>query len=126
MPAIYGVGRGSLLAPILLALGFSAYEVAPAPLTATFLTSIAGVGTYQMLQLTHGGAIAPEWILGAWMGAGGFLGSYVGARLQRRLPEASLRRLLGLIACVIAARYVDQNTNPGSPRRPVHPAHSQP
>ena len=44
---IYGVGGGSLLAPILIAAGFSAYEVAPATLTTTFLTSIAGIITYQ-------------------------------------------------------------------------------
>jgi uncharacterized membrane protein YfcA len=103
---IYGVGGGSLLAPILLAAGFSAYQVAPATLAATFLTSLVGIATYQVLQLTHGGSIAPDWALGAFLGAGGFLGSYAGARLQRHLPEVALRRLLGLIACLIAARYI--------------------
>jgi hypothetical protein len=44
--------------------------------------------------------------LGAFLGAGGFLGSYLGARLQSRLPERALRRLLGSIACVVAARYI--------------------
>jgi len=102
---IYGIGGGSLLAPILIAAGFSAYEVAPATLLATFLTSIAGIATYQLLQVTHGGAVAPDWILGMSMGLGGFLGSYAGARLQSRLPEDSLRRLLGLVACLVAARY---------------------
>jgi len=103
---IYGVGGGSLLAPILIAAGFSVYEVAPATLSATFLTSIGGIVAFQVLQLTHGGSIAPDWSLGAWIGAGGFAGSYLGARLQRRLPETGLRRLLGLIACLIALRYV--------------------
>lgn len=103
---IYGVGGGSLLAPLLLAIGFSAYQVAPATLAATFLTSIAGVGTYVVLQQTGSGAIGPEWALGAFLGAGGFAGSYLGARLQRHLPETTLRRLLGLIACLVAARYV--------------------
>ncbi len=60
---IYGIGGGSILAPILLALGYSAYEVAPATLAATFLTSIGGIVTYQVLQTTHGGAIAPT---GRW------------------------------------------------------------
>ena len=60
---IYGIGGGSILAPILLALGYSAYEVAPATLAATFLTSIGGIVTYQVLQATHGGAIAPT---GRW------------------------------------------------------------
>ena len=102
---IYGIGGGSLLAPVLIASGFSAYEVAPATLLATFLTSIVGIATFAVLQVTQGGAIAPEWILGISMGLGGFAGSYAGARLQSRLPEASLRRLLGLVACLVAARY---------------------
>jgi len=86
---IYGIGGGSLLAPLLLAVGFSAYQV---------------------LQLTHGGAIAPDWALGVWLGAGGFAGSYLGARLQRHVPEAGLRRLLGLVACLVAARYLQEAT----------------
>jgi hypothetical protein len=39
---LYGIGGGSLLAPILLAAGLSAYDVAPATLPATFLTSMRG------------------------------------------------------------------------------------
>jgi len=95
--------------------GASVYEVAPATLAATFLTSIAGICTYQALQLTHSGAIAPQWVLGAFLGAGGFAGSYCGARLQRRLPERSLRRLLGLIACLVAARYLQTAFSPSGP-----------
>jgi uncharacterized membrane protein YfcA len=94
------------LAPILLMMGFTAFEVAPATLAATFLTSLAGIATYQVLQITHGGTIAPDWALGAFLGAGGFAGSYLGARLQRHVPELALRRLLGVIACAVAARYV--------------------
>jgi hypothetical protein len=103
---IYGIGGGSLLAPILLAVGFSAYEVAPATLASTFLTSVVGVATYQVLEATRGGTIAPDWVLGAFLGVGGFVGSYLGARLQRHLPEHALRRLLGGVACAIAVRYV--------------------
>ena len=117
---VYGIGGGSILAPILLAVGYSAYEVAPATLAATFLTSVAGVVTYQVLQITHGGAIAPDWVLGAFLGAGGFAGSYLGARLQARLPERTLRRLLGVIACVVGLRYVQTGIQqpPSSP--PAH------
>jgi hypothetical protein len=104
---IYGIGGGSLLAPILLAAGFSAYEVAPATLTSTFVTSVVGIAAYEVLEVTQGGPIAPDWVLGGFLGVGGFAGSYVGARLQRRLPERAIRRLLGGIACVIAVRYVE-------------------
>src|SRR5271167_3634469 len=79
---IYGIGGGSLLAPVLIASGFSAYEVAPATLLATFLTSIAGIATFETLLLTQGGSVTPEWRLGISMGLGGFVGSYAGARLQ--------------------------------------------
>jgi uncharacterized membrane protein YfcA len=89
---IYGIGGGSLLAPLLVGLGFSVVEVAPAALASTFLTSIVGVVTYTILSLRHSGSIAPVWVVGLAMGAGGLLGGYVGAGLQPRLPEALLRR----------------------------------
>ena len=61
---------------------------------------------YQVLQLEHGGTIAPEWSLGLTMGAAGLVGSYVGAHLQARMPEALIRRLLGVLVLVIAVRYL--------------------
>ena len=62
---------------------------------------------------------APE-ALGAFLGAGGFLGSYLGARLQSHLPERALRRLLGSIACVVAARYIRTATVPTHSTPPAH------
>jgi uncharacterized membrane protein YfcA len=115
---IYGIGGGSILAPLLIGWGFSAYEVAPATLLATFITSIAGIAAYEALQLVHGGSIAPEWGLGLCIGIGGFAGSYLGARVQSRLPETSLRRLLGLVACLTAIRYAQEAIQ--------HPARPQP
>jgi uncharacterized protein len=119
------MGGGSILAPVLIVLGYSVYEVAPATLTATFLSSLVGIGTYQVLQAVHGGTIAPQWILGAWLGAGGFAGSHCGARLQRHLPERNLRRLLGLIACLVAARYLQTAATGASPH-PQPARHAQP
>ena len=96
--------------------GYLAYEVAPATLTATFVTSAAGIATSQVLQSTIEPLLHQNGLL-ASLGAGGFLGSYCGARRQRRLPETSLRRLLGLIACRVALRYlqtaVEQTAAPG-------------
>jgi uncharacterized membrane protein YfcA len=102
---IYGIGGGSILAPILLGLGFAAVEVAPAALVATFLTSIAGLATFGALSL-HGDGSAPDWIVGLSLGAGGLAGSYAGAALQPHLPERGLRRLAGLLAVAIGLRYV--------------------
>lgn len=116
--------KASPFAPVLIALGFNVYEVAPATLAATFLTSIVGIATYQVLQLSHGGAIAPEWVLGAFLGAGGFAGSYCGARLQSRLPEGGLRLLLGCVACLVAARYFEMAAT-GTARPPKALPHSR-
>jgi uncharacterized protein len=78
-----------------------------------------------VLQAVHGGTIAPQWILGACLGAGGFAGSYCGARLQSHLPERNLRRLLGLIACLVAARYLQTAAAGATSDRPsAH--HAQP
>jgi uncharacterized protein len=102
---IYGIGGGSILGPILVGLGYTVIEVAPAALAATFLTSVAGVATYALLSLGTSGDIAPDWIVGIALGAGGLAGSYVGVSLQERLPEILLRRGLGLLALVLGLRY---------------------
>ena len=60
------------------------------------------------------------WALGAFLGAGGFAGSHLGARLQRHLPERTLRRLLGLIACLVAVRYVQTSLQPSPHSRATH------
>jgi uncharacterized membrane protein YfcA len=102
---IYGIGGGSILGPILVGFGFSVFEVAPAALTATFLTSIAGVLTYTLLNIGGSGDIAPDWALGVGMGIGGLAGAYLGVRLQTQLPEQLLRRGLGVLALALGLRY---------------------
>jgi uncharacterized membrane protein YfcA len=102
---IYGIGGGSVLGPILVGLGYTVLEVAPAALTATFLTSIAGVATFALLGLSGSGDVAPDWTLGIAIGLGGLGGTYLGARLQTRLPETLLRRGLGVLALGLGLRY---------------------
>jgi uncharacterized protein len=102
---IYGIGGGSILGPILVGLGFSVFEVAPAALAATFLTSVAGVLAFALLSVAGNGDLAPDWALGIGMGIGGLAGAYLGARLQSRLPEELLRRGLGLLALALGLRY---------------------
>lgn len=102
---IYGVGGGSILGPILVGMGFTVFEVAPAALATTFVTSIAGVLAYAVLSLGFEGDVAPDWILGLAMGAGGLGGAYLGATFQARLPENLLRRGLGILALALGVRY---------------------
>ncbi|MGI8447709.1 MAG: sulfite exporter TauE/SafE family protein [Streptosporangiaceae bacterium] len=103
---IYGIGGGSILAPVLIGTGRPASEVAPAALASTFVTSVAGVVTFTVLSLHQRGAVAPDWPTGLALGAGGLAGAYTGARIQSRLPDQLIRRLLGILVVAIAGRYL--------------------
>ena len=103
---IYGIGGGSILAPVLIGTGRPPSEVAPAALASTFVTSVAGVVTFTVLSLHHSGPVAPDWPTGIALGAGGLAGSYAGARIQSRLPDGLIRRLVGILVVAIACRYL--------------------
>ena len=60
---IYGIGGGSILAPLLIGSGRPASEVAPATLTAMLITSIAGVATFLVLSNSHHGRLR---LTGVW------------------------------------------------------------
>jgi uncharacterized membrane protein YfcA len=103
---IYGIGGGSILAPILIGSGRSAVEVAPAALASTFVTSVGGVITFTLLSVSRHGSVAPDWPTGIALGVGGLAGGYTGARLQSRLPDLLIRRLVGVLVIAIGARYL--------------------
>jgi uncharacterized protein len=105
---IYGIGGGSILGPILVGRGMSVAQIAPAALASTFVTSLTGAATYGLLALVTTGDIAPNWAVGLVCGLGGLLGGYLGARLQRHLPERVLRSLLGVLATGLAVLYLAQ------------------
>jgi hypothetical protein len=103
---IYGIGGGSILAPVLIGSGRKPAEVAPAALASTFVTSVAGVITFTILSVHHSGSVAPDWPTGIALGVGGLAGAYTGARIQSRLPDALIRRLVGVVVLAIGARYL--------------------
>jgi uncharacterized protein len=103
---IYGIGGGSILSPILIGTGRPPKEVAPAALASTFVTSVAGVVTFAILSVHHHGSVAPDWPTGTALGIGGLAGAYTGARIQRRLPDDLIRRVMGILVIAIGARYL--------------------
>jgi uncharacterized protein len=103
---IYGIGGGSILAPALIGSGRPPADVAPAALASTFVTSIAGVVTFTILSAHQHGSVAPDWPTGVALGIGGLAGAYTGARLQKRLPDALIRRLVGILVIAIGVRYL--------------------
>lgn len=106
---IYGIGGGSILSPILVGRGNPVATVAPAALTSTFVTSIAGAATYVALALTTTGRdIAPDWTIGVISGLGGLCGGSLGAHPQPMLPEKALRAGLGVLAIATAVLYLTQ------------------
>jgi len=109
---IYGIGGGALIAPFLVVVvGLPLYTVAGACLLATFVTSIAGVAFFELLGFTSlgaGAAVRPDWALGALFGIGGLFGTYLGARIQKFLPERWIRLVLGVLVTGLAFGYIGQ------------------
>jgi uncharacterized membrane protein YfcA len=106
----YGIGGGAIIAPFLVAFfGLPIYTIAGAALLGTFVTSIAGVVFYTLIApyYAHTGlAIAPDWFLGGLFGAGGFVGMYCGARLQKYVPAKIIKILLGLAISFLSIKYI--------------------
>jgi uncharacterized membrane protein YfcA len=109
---IYGIGGGALIAPFLVVvMGLPLYSVAGACLFATFATSLAGVAFFELLGLTSLGAgapVRPDWALGTLFGIGGLVGTYIGARLQKFLPERWIRLVLGVLVTGLGLGYIGQ------------------
>jgi hypothetical protein len=87
-------------APVLIGDGHPTAKAAPAALASTFVTSAVGVVTFTLLAAHHHGR-PPDWPTGILLGIGGLAGGYVGARLQHRLPEAAIRRGLGVVVVAV-------------------------
>jgi len=98
---IYGIGGGAIMAPVLLAFfHLPAYVFAGATLFATFLTSVIGVIVYTIF------GNGPDFLLGLLFGAGGGIGLYISAKLQKYFPQKLMRILLAIIILFIAFRYI--------------------
>ncbi|MCL6447350.1 MAG: sulfite exporter TauE/SafE family protein [Armatimonadetes bacterium] len=109
---VYGIGGGAIIAPFCVSiLGLPVYTVAGAALAGTFLTSIAGVAFYSVLAMTAAGStanVAPDWLLGALFGAGGLLGTYCGAYIQKYLKETIVKGIMAALILFLALRYILQ------------------
>jgi uncharacterized membrane protein YfcA len=106
---IYGIGGGAVLAPVLIGSGRRPSEVAPATLASTLVTSVAGVLTFVLLSLHAPGAVAPDFDDGLALGIGGLAGGYTGARLQARMPEVLIRRLVGVLVLGIGTYFLSSS-----------------
>jgi uncharacterized membrane protein YfcA len=105
----YGIGGGSLMAPVLVAaFGLSIHAVAGAALFGTLVTSVVGIAIYLLLPGPQGVPAGPDWALGLLFGAGGAAGMYLGAHTQKRVHQQSLKIGLTLVLAALALAYVVQ------------------
>ncbi len=102
----YGIGGGAFMAPLCLAVyRLPLHAIAGATLTATFLTSAIALAAYSVLPAPPGVAVRPDWALGLAFGLGGLGGTYLGARLQKRVPQRRLKAFLALLLAGLALHY---------------------
>lgn len=105
----YGIGGGSIIAPFCVAVfHLPVYTIAGAALMGTFITSVAGALFFSVIPATHGVSAMPDWPLGILFGIGGFAGMYVGARLQKFVPQRVIKLTLGLIIIFLSISYISQ------------------
>ncbi|MBT8351419.1 MAG: sulfite exporter TauE/SafE family protein [Deltaproteobacteria bacterium] len=106
---IYGIGGGAIISPFLVTiLGLPIYAVAGAVLAANFTTSLAGMIFYSTIPLHHGNASPPDFLLGFLFGVGGLFGMYFGAKVQHRVPEATIKMILLAIVVTVSVKYIFQ------------------
>jgi hypothetical protein len=105
----YGIGGGAIIAPFCVAIfKLPVYTVAGAALLGTFLTSIVGIIFYTLIPIKSGVATSPDWLLGLLFGAGGFAGMYLGARVQKYMPQKYIKLILGVLIVYVSASYIIQ------------------
>ncbi|GAB1818354.1 TSUP family transporter [Herbidospora sp. RD11066] len=106
-----GIGGGSLLAPVLVAVARRTVQAAaPLALTSTLSTSVCGLVAYSLFDLFHIGTppAAPVWHIGIATGVGGIAGALLGATVARRAGERALTLLLGTTATATAVSQLIQ------------------
>jgi hypothetical protein len=102
---VYGVGGAAFLGPFLVWRGLPLRRIAGATLVGTWVTSVVGVVGFTLAGRWDPTS-APAWTTGLLLGLGGVVGSFLGARLQPRVPETALRIVLGVAVLGLGLYYV--------------------
>ncbi|MCP4634808.1 MAG: sulfite exporter TauE/SafE family protein [candidate division Zixibacteria bacterium] len=107
---IYGIGGGAIIAPILIVVyKLPVHAIAGVALLNTFISSVFGVLLYTIIAPLFSRselAVTPDWLLGLFMGIGGFAGVYIGSRLQKYIPEKIIKVVIGSALIYISIRYL--------------------
>jgi uncharacterized membrane protein YfcA len=103
----YGIGGGAIIAPFCVAFfRLPVHTIAGATLMGTLITSAAGAAFFTILPATNGVSPLPDWPLGILFGLGGFAGMYLGARMQKFMPQKAIKSIVGLAILFLAVKYI--------------------
>lgn len=98
--ASFGVGGGFMFMPFMTTImGYPMYLAVPIALAGTFATSTGGIAKYILL------GYQPDWIMAVCIAAGAMLGGMVGPKIQKKLPEIFLKRMLALALIIVFMKY---------------------
>jgi uncharacterized membrane protein YfcA len=102
LSALFGVGGGIVIVPLLVLLaGFDSRVATATSLAAILVTAIAGVTSFSLLDHV-------DWDAAALVGAPAVAGSLAGVRLQQRVSSRRLTLLFALfILAVAVALFVE-------------------
>lgn len=96
LSALFGVGGGLLVVPMLvLLLGFRPREATATSLAAIGVTAVAGVVSFAVLEDV-------DWGAAALVGLPALFGSLAGVQLQHRVSSRTLTRLFALFVAAVA------------------------
>lgn len=100
LSAAFGVGGGIVMVPFMvLALGDSQHVAEGTSLLVIVATAAAGV-----FALRNSGHVS--FARAAWLGLGGILGSFLGARVALALPSARLEDIFAALVVFMGARLI--------------------
>jgi uncharacterized membrane protein YfcA len=98
--ASFGVGGGFMFMPFMTTLmGYPMYLAVPIALAGTFATSVGGITRYTLM------GYSPDWVMAICIAVGAIGGGMVGPKIQKRLPEIFLKRLLALALIIVFLKY---------------------
>ncbi len=98
--ASFGVGGGFMFMPFMTTImGYPMYLAVPIALAGTFATSCGGITKYILM------GYSPDWLMAVCIAAGAIGGGMVGPKIQKRLPEIFLKRMLALALIIVFMKY---------------------
>ncbi len=107
---IYGIGGGAIMSPMLVVMFcLPVYAIAGVTLFNSFITSLVGIIFYLFIGPHYsvlGQSVHPDWLLGLFLGIGGFAGIYAGSRLQKYVPAIIIKIILAVTVSFISIKYI--------------------